>query len=349
MANYHDYTKWLRDSALPRSLNALQEKTGKCAENIFIQGIADWDCKQRIRVPCRMLLAYARGQEVWQLQNTANILAIEQFIETHYLQKDGGYCSHLQPDNKPIIGAVQSYDLAFVLLGYASIAKLGKTDYWQQKAQSCCRYLQRHLKAPNGGWLSVARQDFLYQNPQMHLLEAFVEWYSISNNPYWRQLALQMYDLFTRYLLQKDGLVYEQYDSQWQPLKQFQQIKIGHLFEWVFLLSRYQSVMQVDTTAQQKLLYQKGEELAAPFTGNFPEFMTANYSRCWGLLEMLKATIVLYGIDNKKTLTIIDQLFRHFLHPNGHYVDKIAVSDCQILDDRMHTSTLYHLATVLVS
>ena len=160
--------------------------------------------------------------------------------EVHRDARTGGYAWSLC-DGKPEDRTNHCYGVAFVLLAYACARQAGLAHaadwmdetwallekyFWDADAE-----LYRDEASPD--WVFT---DYRGQNANMHMCEAMLTAYEASGEPRYLQRAYVLADHMTRRQAQKcAGLVWEHYDSHWQPDWNYNRDNPKHLFRpWGF-------------------------------------------------------------------------------------------------------------------
>lgn len=165
------------------------------------------------------------------------------------------------------------------------------------------------------------------QNPHMHLLEAFLAWYSVDPSVYWLDLASEVVRLFrARFLDTETGTLREYFDQRWQPADDpaGRIREPGHNFEWVWLLRRYFEASEDGSVyADARNLYRFAHDRGVDDDGVAFDVVAADgqiltdTKLLWPQTEMLKAHLAWFEWTNdesareraRQTLSKIENYF----------------------------------------
>lgn len=252
-----------------------------------------------------------------------------------------------------------TYAQAFILLSGAWRYKAFGDQASLKQAEDTLTYLNKNVKAKNGGWLEslpAPENNQRRQNPHMHLFEAFLALYDATKDQQYLDLSDKIYALFTNHFFDKDkNALLEFFTTDWKPDGDGGPVEPGHMMEWCWLLRSYQRLSGRDVSEFADELYQGGinygwnEELGLICDAvnlNGPA-LEPTY-RTWPQTELIKASIAQAAIGEDKMYAAaakaIDVLFKHYLSVPivGGWRDKIA-KDGSMISSVMPTSTFYHL------
>lgn len=357
------YVDWLAHDALSLWSSKGIDEFGASIEQFIASGSIDLASNKRVRVQARQMLVFSVAQQQgWISNGKALISGIDDFVERFARLSEPNKFAHILDNENQIINANHDlYDVAFFFLGYAWRYHALNDIQALDKAEQLLTVIDNDLKGAPGGWLEGNYQaPCRRQNPHMHLFEAFITLYQVTNNGKWLAKAGEIYCLFeTRFFDHKQGVLLEFFDDNWQPLagQKGTTIEPGHMMEWVWLLRQYQKYSQAPVDNYCHALYHNALKygldadsqllLDEVNIGNYPYKRT---KRCWPMTEWLKASLaqdiaVESDYDYQQdALTAISQL-RHFYLQTaiaGQYIDQID-ADNQICVDNAPASTLYHL------
>ncbi len=170
-------------------------------------------------------------------------------------QKTSGCYSRARAANKQATGQPEdnlamSYDQSFVLLGFSTWGKLNPHDNINPDIEACWSALENHLTDSETGLL--LEHDNLIdathpnappraQNPHMHLYEAALQAYKMSEHAVWLDRAALMRTKGLEYFYdQSSGTIIEFIAPNLTKLPghEGQRREIGHQCEWAWLLYR---------------------------------------------------------------------------------------------------------------
>lgn len=348
------YDKWCREGFA---------QNGAAIERFTADGVADWQADKRIRVQARQIFSMCYGYKQGFLpQGPELVKGVNAYIDAvcgDYLP--GYYPMSIDANNNIKNGESDLYDIAFFLLAFAwQYDALGDKSAID-KARHLTEHFDQALGSTHGGWLEgTYSHDVRRQNPHMHLFEAFMQLYLVTDDPYWKQFADKIFALFEAHFFDKEyGVIREYFTTSWEiSPEKGHIIEPGHLMEWVWLLNRYQEISSKDMSAYCDALYRNGKNYGLPTDGKWlvdtvaPDGSSpATTSRCWPMTEWIKAALVMAERHPEDTQYLddatraVDGLVDGFQHParSDQYVDSIDTNG-NILDPLMPASSLYHLS-----
>lgn len=353
---------WIKDEAVPLWLErGLDPATGANYERLNPAGAPDIEASVRVRVQARQAFffaaAYDRG---WCPEGKDVAQALLEFVQQHAAHPTAGAgFTHLLDKNFKITDFKQDlYDHAFFLLANAWVYRISGESIYLREAEKLVAHLDAEFGSAEGGWIEG---DYEYpcrrQNPHMHLLEAFLALYDASQDEKWLTRADGIFKLFeTRFFDSTEGVLFEFFDEQWKRLSNTKgnTVEPGHMMEWVWLLDWYGKRRHLSLGHYTRVLYQRGLELGMDKSGLLFDAVTPDgqvldrNKRCWGLTELIKASLVQIREGNPEAEQIaiksVDNLFNYYLcaPTPGSYVDQRGAQD-EIVMDVAPASTLYHL------
>jgi mannose 2-epimerase len=160
-------------------------------------------------------------------------------------QEQGGWLWRVGRDGTPVESVKHTYGHAFVIFGLSEHDRgRGRSDASRLALQTL-RTLQERASGPGGGFWSLMDRSWQPierrrgQNPHMHLLEACMSLYDVTNEPLAIQAALDLADLAARrFVHPRYGCLEEYFQEDWAALPddEADPIRVGHQFEWCWLL-----------------------------------------------------------------------------------------------------------------
>lgn len=353
---------WIKDDAIPLWLErGLDSVTGANYERLTPAGTPDYESSVRVRVQARQAFffaaAYDRG---WCSQGKDVAISLLKFVQQHAAHPTAGAgYTHLMDKNFKITDFKQDlYDHAFFLLANAWCYRVSGDIGYVQEAERLVTHLDLRFGSAAGGW---GEGDYDYscrrQNPHMHLFEAFLALFDATGDERWLKRADDIFVLFEKYFFDpSSGVLFEFFDDDWNrlPNAKGDTVEPGHMMEWVWLLDWYSRRRHCSVKQYTSVLYKRGLELGMDKSGLLfdavkpdGEIIDSN-KRCWGLTELIKASLVQIREGNPKAEEIaiksVDNLFRYYLCAStpGSYVDQRGAAD-EVVVDLAPASTLYHL------
>lgn len=136
----------------------------------------------------------------------------------------------------------RSYDHSFVILGLATWNKLSPSPDVELRIEECWEALQSQLTDPSTGLLhndDTGSDTGPAQNPHMHLYEACLQAYRMTERPVWVERATKIGAHALPHFMDKDsGSIAEFMTADLHPLPgpAGKRREIGHQCEWAWLL-----------------------------------------------------------------------------------------------------------------
>jgi mannose/cellobiose epimerase-like protein (N-acyl-D-glucosamine 2-epimerase family) len=355
---------WLRDAVYPLwSQNGIDPVSGGFVEALDQNGAAlAW--ARRARVQPRQVYAFAQARRLGWHGEVAGIIerGMSYFVR-HYRRPDGLFLTLAGADGGVQDGRALLYDQAFVLLGYAAAATaLGARERWEAAALELRLIIDRQLRADDGAYRSEEGAVGYESNPHMHLLEAYLAWADISDEPGWMEGVRRLVEVALNRLIRKDsGAIGEFYSAAWQPMAgaSGSSIEPGHQFEWAWLLLRAARLLSQPLREPALQLIAIGERYGVRdgFVINaLREDMSAYDAgaRLWPQCERLKATLLAAVLTGEQPYWISAQeaannLCAYLQTPiPGLWFDERSPAG-EIRDGAAPASTLYHLVSAILT
>jgi mannose-6-phosphate isomerase len=360
--------RWLVGQACPLwSRAGVDAEAGGFHERLDTDGTPLHE-QRRARVQPRQAYAFARAREVgWQGDAAALVEAGLLDFRNKYRRPDGLYRTLVAPDGTPLNDAALLYDQAFALLGFAAARRLvGPGRGWEQEGAGLFALLQRFLRRPDGGYDSGLPMRLpLLGNPQMHLFEALLDWRELDRDATWRDGVEELGTLALAHLIDaQSGLVYEIFSAGWAraPGLEGRLIEPGHLFEWGWLLLRWnsapQSAPQAAPRAAALRLIELGERCLSQ-RGLVVDSMFDDFSvlrptaRLWPQTERLKANALAAALTGEERYWLraceaARSLQAYLRTPlAGLWYDQ-AAPDGAFVSEPAPASSFYHIVTAIL-
>jgi len=237
---------WLLQQALPLwNRYGVDRQAGGFFEKLdpILQPTAE---PRRSRLVARQIYWFAAGGELgWQGPVDELINHGLQFLTRHLISPEGHVRASCAADGRQLDIRQHLYDVAFVLL---SLAKVAKRRPGSTELENIARRIVFHLTPlALGGYFDATTPTMQCANPHMHLFEAFLAWSILpcDNDSFWYRHATSLATLAMDYLIQPDyGALPEHFDHNWRPIPVdgFCRIEPGHQFEWSWLLGCWASL-----------------------------------------------------------------------------------------------------------
>lgn len=355
-------TNWLRDAALPLWSSVGLDPVGGFAERLTMDGKPDYAAPKRVRVQARQIYVFSHA-DLLGLWSGGVELAHRgyEFLMRHASQPDGqgGVVCVLDRQGHPLDTKRDTYDHAFVLYAYSWLYRATHDPDVLTSIDALALSIEQHLKLADGGYLEDdSGRQRRWQNPHMHLLEAFIAAYEATRRDVYLDRAQKIVALFRSCFFDPGTKVLGEYFTpSWLPAAgdEGQVVEPGHHFEWVWLLHRFAKVANEPVIPEATDLYETanmhGRELGSGLV--FDEIsrehaVRRQSKRCWPQTEALKAEIAVAGAGGRtlapRADKIVDNLFRYYLEhgvPGGW--NDVVDEHNRPVSQSMPASTLYHV------
>lgn len=230
--------------------------------------IADFDRAWQVTGPCnkslvsqaRLVYNFSAGLRHSGATDLADAATRGvEFLSLHMADSDyGGWFWRVSRDGSLLEPIKHTYGHAFVIFGLSEFAKAVGTVDTAHLALRTLETLHENATGPVRGfwtitdrkWQPMILSRWRSQNPHMHLLEACLSLYDATGSRLALDTALDIAELaVTRFVHPRFGCLEEIFAEDWSSLPdgQAEPIRIGHQFEWCWLLNRL-----ADRTSQEK-------------------------------------------------------------------------------------------------
>lgn len=357
---------WVKSDALPFWAKFGLNASGGGYEALLPDGTPDLKSPRRVRVEARQAYAFAHCAYLGWHKDAANCsrhfwdMLITKGMAGGTAKLENGYrgCAHMMnPDGSLQDDLRDTYAQAFVMLSAAWQYRLYDDENALEIAKNALQYLDQFMGAQNGGWYegfpaSLPRR----QNPHMHLFEALMTLYDVTEDIYFLNRAHDVFTLFRqKFYCHKSGAILEFFDNDWQKLDgDGGPIEPGHMMEWSWLLYQFSKRSGIHTQTYQNGLFSAALSIGLnSTTGLLFDKVTADgktisaTSRNWAQLEFLKACIAQALGGNTDAVAripkLVDAIFTSYLEtaPPGGWMDQVD-KDGQVISKTMPASTFYH-------
>jgi len=345
---------WTIDKALPIWAQRAQLEDGSWAEHLSLDGTADMAAERRWRVLARQVYVYAQAAHLDWYDGQAVAQS------THARMMQTGYVHRVGMDGAINNDMQDLYDHAFYLLSHASLYQLTKEPKYLKLAEDILAWLERDMAHEHGGWaeylgaahLGTATSETRRQNPHMHIFEASLYLYNITQDPAHLAYAHKVFELFKAHFFNpKTQTIREFFAPDWTPVPAplGTSAEPGHAAEWVWLLHQYEKASGIDTAHYANQLYM-GLHKSADYFLNDEEDETGairrESKRLWVQTELIKAHLAQaehgYIGSADMAAALIDGLFETYLTPEGLWQDQL--NACNInMAKTIPVSTFYHI------
>ncbi len=343
--------QWCRDAALPFWADQARDIDGGWYEHLKLDKSPDAEAIRRLRVQARQVYVYALADRLGWYKDASYVAknTFEFMLEKGY-RPDGerGFVHLLAPQCTVHDPRRDLYDHAFYLLACANVGLMGDPI-----AMEIMEFIADEMTSDHGGWLEgVPHQLPRRQNPHMHLFEASMAYYDLSQEPKWLELTARVYEIFKAHIFDpKHHIIREFFNEDWsyyaEPMGN--SAEPGHGVEWVWLLGQYERLSGVDTSEYANLLYDRAFRGQSDFL-NDEEDVDGNVrrdtKRLWVQTEVVKCHLAQAerGIEGSADMAAaaIEGLFQYYLNEDGSWVDQIDANYNPIAKT-IPVSTFYHV------
>jgi mannose-6-phosphate isomerase len=357
--------EWLAAAAYPLwSRNGIDPRNGGFCEALDAQGMPLAE-PRRARVQPRQVYAFAQaGAFGWRGDIKGIVSRGMDYFSSRYRRPDGLFRTVADADGRAIDERALLYDQAFALLGYAAAASaLNARGEFERRALELRRLIDRRFGADDGSYRSFEGAANLREsNPHMHLLEAFLAWAEIGEDPGWPAGVRRLSELaLTRFIRKDSGVLGESYLATWQPAPGIagRIIEPGHHFEWAWLLLRcegWQSLPLRDAALQLIAIGDRfGVHNKIAVNALLDDFTVRDAKgRFWPQCERLKAALIAATLTGERQYWSMADAAAASLLPYlntpvcGLWLDEQLASG-ELLASPAPASTFYHVVGAIAS
>ena len=359
--------RWMVDVALPLwSEVGFEPGAGRFHERLDQKGGAVPDVPHRAMVQARQIYVFAHAaQRRWFVAGADRAERAMRSLLRDFCLRSGGQASFafsIDPTGQVVSSVRDAYAHAFLLFATAWLHRLTGERGLVDLADEIVAFVEAHLLDPvHGGLIDripPSADRAKRQNPQMHLLEAYLALDQAMPGRGHLERASALVDLFRRRMFEPEhGVLLEYFGEDWSEHPDPARRTIfepGHHFEWVWLLDQYEKATGEDQSHWTAQLHRSAIEHG--FSSDdliFDEVQAggrvARYShRVWPHTEALKAMSVRFSHGDGAAEPLAGALGRNlkavFLDRpfRGGWVDQVT-SSREPLVDYVPASTFYHL------
>jgi mannose/cellobiose epimerase-like protein (N-acyl-D-glucosamine 2-epimerase family) len=349
-----DGSRWLCQRALPLwGSRGFDIQRNAFEEQLDFSGTPVAGGARRLMVQGRQVSVYAASALAGVFpEGAALALRATHSMIKNYFERDGAAGWAFSSD--------RSGHLAFAIFALAWAMRLDQDRSFEAALAGTLGFLDRCLADDvNGGyWDCLPRPDALRrQNPHMHLFEAYLALYETTRRDDVLERCQKLHELaLTRFFDPSSGTICEYYDDRWivYPEPGAGSVEPGHLFEWAWLLRRFESASGLNQ--DHPICSLIGAALRTGFDmtrGRVVDeiwedgHVRSESSRSWPHAEALKALSEETKLGNHDYSELIASILTRFraVHCldtlNGGWVDHVDASDNPI-SKAMPASTLHH-------
>lgn len=375
-ASTQEWVDWFYESFLPGWIERAQDPGGFGFYDLLDQHGQPLQTNRRtLLAQARLLftfshLALKTGNSIFHDAARIAYDALPAFRKT-----SGNYCRARDANKQHTVeledNLATSYDQSFVILGLSTWAKLNPDSNIEQELETCWSAIENHLTDTRTGLL--LEHDNLTdptrpsapnraQNPHMHLYEAALQAYEMTQRSIWLERAKQMRSKGLEYFYdQTTGTIIEFIapDLSTPANRIGQRREIGHQCEWAWLLCR-EAELGGDTTvrdiANQLLAFADSHGFASTgaMQGAAFDALAADKSWCeeqfllWPQTEAVKTYAIrkdhLDHAQNARHLMLL--IFERYFANQPAFVNQLDNSGKPLWSEAL-SRLLYHLVLAL--
>jgi mannose/cellobiose epimerase-like protein (N-acyl-D-glucosamine 2-epimerase family) len=320
---------------------------------------------RRLLVQCRQLYVLAQAAILGDRSGEAAAERGYAFLRAAYHDAEhGGWFFRASDAGVPVDRTKDLYGHAFVLFALAWLHRAFAAPDALALADATMDALNRHMAAPLGGFWDRAddawhaERALRRQNPHMHLLEAMLALHEASGEPRWLDEAGKLVRLaLIRFYDPDAGVLGEFFAPDWEPDPvRGHVVEPGHLFEWVWLLHRWQAASGRDdgAAAAASALFETAMRCGFDAThgGILDEIDRAGAKltdtrRIWPVCEAIKAMLARRAagapVPDNQPAALKAHLFADFLDPAPGGWIETTTADGRPTTTELPGSTPYHL------
>jgi mannose-6-phosphate isomerase len=319
---------------------------------------------RRLHLTARLLFVLSCAPRVASASVPAGMIetVFRLLAERFHDADQGGFCATLDLDGNKLDRRKDLYGHAFVLFALAAYGAVSGDPTAWVVARDTQAALERHLRTA-GGWFAAGaaadwsgRDEALAQNPNMHLLEAYLALEAADPGGGWAAQADLLVAVFHDHLYDPaQSVLGEFYDAGGNPHPQTGgQVEPGHQFEWSWLLHAHAAARGVAPPAAAGALIDRAQATGVdPERGGIWDRISrggavlAQTKRIWPVCEAVKAHAARWRVtgtadDLAMMREWLDFLFRRYLRPAGCWIETLE-RDLAPAPGHMPGTTPYHL------
>ena len=338
---------WCAMRALPYWADHAKKRDDSWVEHLLLDGFPDLTAERRWRVLARQVYVYAKATSLGWYEGR------EVAVSTYAKMKSVGFVHRVSPDGDITNPMRDLYDHAFYILAASSLYALTQETRYLEDAEDLLVWIDESLAHPSGGWKEsnqATLESPRRQNPHMHLLEASLFLYGVTEDAKHLSYAQKVFSLFEAHFYD-NGTISEFFEADWRLDNgaKGQTAEPGHAVEWIWLLGQYNKATGADVAAYQSRLYRTAQSGRGWFLNDEEDKsgdIRRETKRLWVQTEVIKAHLAMAERDvpgaHGMAAATIDALFPTYLTYDGLWNDQINSCDANIAQT-IPVSTFYHI------
>jgi len=294
---------WLFEHALPLWWERGFDRETSCFHEKLAPDGSAVRAPLRVRVQARQTVVYAfAGQLGWDGPWRDAVEAGVTVLQRRCLRADGGVRHLLDPRGAPLDNRRDLYDTAFVIFAFAEAGRVLNRPDLIAMAERQVAWIESNWRDAAGGFSQgeVNPAPPRRQNPHMHLFEALLALHDATGDAAHLARGTTLASLFRDKLYDANaGVLTEYFDADWTAMDDAfgRAVEPGHLFEWSWLLHRWNAQGGGDLGAEAERLRAFGEARGVgPGGETYDQVLITGEaqrttSRLWPNTERLKANL----------------------------------------------------------
>ncbi len=360
------FVNWNREQALPVwATQGFDTAHGRFVERLDRSG-RPLAVPHRAMVQARQTYVYAHAAELgWYAPGAALAETAMASLRRDFCEEGAEVASvafSIDPASGRQVSATRdSYTHAFVLFAIAHLHRLNGDPALMALAGRITAFVERDMVDPvHGGVVDAlpAAGSAKRQNPQMHLLEAYLALEEAVPGQGWLERADTLVSLFHRHMAKADrGVLLEHFAHDWSPHADPAMGNVfepGHHYEWAWLLDRHARLSGQDQGEWRAILHATAARHGHAPGGLIHDEVDASGQvvrpshRLWPHTEAIKAAVVRHRDGDAEAFgqarRMAALLEAHFLAGPfaGGWTDHISPTGDPLVD-YVPASSLYHL------
>lgn len=335
---------------------------GLFCEQMSRDGQPILDVPYRLMVQARQIFVFSDGARTGLFRGAEEQAqrALDRLLTCYSDDRDleKGLAFSIDLSGRVVSPIRDSYAHAFAMFALAAAYRLTRDPRLTRDARALLSFIETNLwDSQNGGLYDRAPDPsgVKLQNPLMHLLEACLAAHEAWPDGPFLERAEAIVLLFGEKLFRRaDGVLFECYGPDWNPLSDARFFEPGHHFEWIWLLDWYDRLAGTDHDAVSEALWSSAirfgvahDYLCFDKVGLGGSWSQRS-SRSWPHTEGVKASLRQLARGRAAAvdplagfLMTINQVFLDGAFPGG-WMDRVDATR-NPASEVVPASTLYHL------
>ncbi|QQX92788.1 AGE family epimerase/isomerase (plasmid) [Gluconobacter sphaericus] len=365
------WTEWMVQKALPLWSAAGYDRTRRLYhERLTFDATPIVTPDLRLMVQARQIATFCRASLDGVFNASQDALDCLAEVQNRYWRSDNqpGWVFALGVDGRPSKTTRDLYAHAFILYAYAWTYHLSRDKNLLKTVNETINEIESIFQEGFEGFLSEfpVINSMRHQNPHMHLLEAYLVLFEVTEDQFYLDKAKYIVALVkNKFINSRSGMVMEFLSSNWTVCEKFgsNAVEPGHLFEWSWLMSEVirlspedPKIKNLHTIAER--LFNSGVQygivhgmVCDGITDDGT--ITHTSTRIWPQTELIRLlayrskrlTINMQNITENYLFVTMTRIFFSSYAPNslqGGWFDRRNAKG-KITVDHMPASSLYHI------